>query len=471
MAIIAPTLGDASESCVNSPAGLKAIEPLVKLKTEAGGIHLHWPNGSTAKLFGAYSKEDIERLRGGGNRCAVWAEELMAWRYLTDCWDHMTLGLRVGPDPRVVASTTPKPFKFLKELLKDPKVVSTHGTTADNPHLPQHIRERLYLKYKGTALEAQELEGRVVEVVEGALWHPDLIHAYRELDVTPVLARRVLGIDPSVSGERTSDECGLVVAGVRDLDLPLSEFAPIAPALIPEAEEYEHEALESLAAEEGGETRLSRQAWILADASGVMGADVWATRAVDLAITWRCGKIVAEVNNGGELVALAIKAECEKRGGVAVKVRRRKPDGTGLGWDWAIELPDGTAFMVCSVWSKESKQLRAEPHAIRYKQGRVHHVGVFADMESEMCTWVPGQESPNRLDALVFALTDLLGGSLADVEMTMSSPVALEDRLPPVGTGVGLLNAVPGSDVWAPPGQQTPGQVLPWTGFRPRGWG
>jgi phage terminase large subunit-like protein len=169
-AIIAPTLGDAIEACVNGPSGLKAHNPMIRSVQTTGGTYLRWPSGVEGKLFGAYSGEDVERLRAGGNRCVVWAEELATWSRLEDCWDHMTFGLRLGPHPRVVASTTPKPRAKLKELMADPRTILTRAHTDDNPHLEAAVRGALYGRYGGTRLGRQELAAELLEDVPGALW-------------------------------------------------------------------------------------------------------------------------------------------------------------------------------------------------------------------------------------------------------------------------------------------------------------
>jgi phage terminase large subunit-like protein len=125
VAIVAPTFGDALEACVNGPSGIRAHNPSVRSVQTAGGTFVRWPSGAEAKLFGAYTPEDVERLRAGGNRCAAYCEELAAWRFLDQCWDHLQLGLRLGPHPRAVAATTPKPKPLLRAMLSDPSVAGS----------------------------------------------------------------------------------------------------------------------------------------------------------------------------------------------------------------------------------------------------------------------------------------------------------------------------------------------------------
>jgi phage terminase large subunit-like protein len=169
VAIVAPTFGDALEACVNGPSGLRAHNPAVRSVQTAGGTFVRWPSGAEAKLFGAYTPEDVERLRAGGNRCAAYCEELAAWRFLDQCWDHLQLGLRLGPHPRAVAATTPKPKPLLRAMLSDPSVAVTRATTHDNPHLAELVRTRLEARFGGSRLGRQELGGELISDIEGAL--------------------------------------------------------------------------------------------------------------------------------------------------------------------------------------------------------------------------------------------------------------------------------------------------------------
>lgn len=175
VSIIAPTLGDAVESCVNGPSGIKAHNPAVRMVQGMGGVHLRWPNGSEAKLFGAYTPEDVERLRAGGNRHLVWAEELAAWVRLKEAWDQMEFGLRLGDWPRVVVSTTPKPRKAYMAIREDPRTIRTGASTMANPYLHIGVRQALEDAYAGTRLGRQELEAELLTDIPGALWRYELI--------------------------------------------------------------------------------------------------------------------------------------------------------------------------------------------------------------------------------------------------------------------------------------------------------
>lgn len=338
IAIIAPTLGDAVEACVNGPSGLKAHNPRVELRGGAGGMHVRWPNGSEAKLFGAHSPEDVERLRAGGNRHLTWCEELAAWRYLDECWQHMRYGLRLGEHPRVVASTTPKPRKLLKQLLNDPRTVVRRATTDDNPHLNAGVRSALYEDYGGTRLGRQELGGELLEDVEGALWQAAWIEANRVSDHPP-LTRIVVAIDPAATSTETADETGLAVAGLG---------------------------------EDGDYYLLHAQGYRLSP-------HAWATRALDLYDQYAADKIVAEINQGGEMVEHTLR-----------QVRKDAP--------------------LKVIHASRGKTLRAEPIATLYEQNKVHHVGSFPACEDQMLTFPVANEHDDILDAAVYALTELAEG-------------------------------------------------------------
>jgi phage terminase large subunit-like protein len=403
-ALVAETFADGRDTMVEGESGMLSILPWRALR---GGNQDDAWNRSLGELFLAngsrlkiYSSEKPGQLRGPQHHGA-WGDEPAKWHdaYLGDgedtTWSNLLLGLRLGAKPQVVLTGTPKPVKLLvgtperPGLLKDPSpkfIVTVMSTYENLENLSPVFRDVVIPRYEGTTLGRQELHAELIEAVEGAIFDYDIIARYRS--EPPVLERLSIGVDPATTAEKTSDECGIVVGGVATVDTPET---PLEGLEVPDR------------------SHLLRHAWVLQDASGRMAVDVWASRAVDLAITWGAGRIVAEVNNGGDLVLSNIKAECEKRGGRATKVRRHRPDGTESGWDWAIELPDGSAFVVAGVWAKDSKALRAEPQSIRYRQGRVHHADIFVELEAEQTTWVPGQESPNRLDALVWMLTDLLG--------------------------------------------------------------
>jgi predicted phage terminase large subunit-like protein len=334
-AIIAPTLGDALEACVNGPSGLKAHNPAVVSVQTAGGTFVRWPNGVEGKVFGAFTPEDVERLRAGGNRCVVWAEELAAWARLDQAWDQMRFGLRLGPRPHVVASSTPKPRKKYLAIRSDEGTVRTGASTADNPHLTETVRAEYFKTYGGTRLGRQELNAEILLDVPGALWTWAMLSNRAK---APDLTRVVVAIDPSVTSGEDADETGIVVAGLG----------------------------------------VDGRGYVLADRSCRLSPDGWARRAVAAFDDHRADLIVAEVNNGGDLVEQTIRT-----------VRR--------------------SISYRKVHASRGKQIRAQPVAALYEQGKVSHVESFPELEEQLTSWTPESgTSPDRLDALVWALTELM---------------------------------------------------------------
>lgn len=354
-AIIAPTIGDAVESCIRGPSGLEAHNPRVRLRMTAGGLKVVWPNGSEAKLFGTNSPDDIERLRAGGNRELAWLEELAAWRYLDEGFEHMEYGLRTGT-PHWVGSTTPKPRKLIKRLVGDPSVTLSRAETKDNPHLPERIRERLYTRYAGTRLGRQELRGELLEDVPGALWTHARIDELRvdvpaETDagvqpLAPVdLVRVVVAVDPAASNTDDSDETGVIAAGLG----------------------------------------VDGHGYVLHDGTLRGSPTEWGRRAVGVFDYCDGDLIVGEVNNGGDMVEHVVRT-------VRASVPFRQ------------------------IRATRGKIVRAEPVSALYEQGRVHHVGSFPELEDQLSSFVPTSlpEYDDRADALVYALTELMIGEVAE---------------------------------------------------------
>lgn len=335
--IIAPTLGDASDACVNGPSGLKAYNPDIREITRKGGTYVIFPNGAEGKLFGAHGPEDIERLRAGGNRCLWWWEELAAWVKLDDCMSHARYGLRLGSHPHIVASTTPKPKAGLKKLIADSKTRITRGKTKDAIHLDPIVREQLYEDYAGTRLGRQELEGELLDDVEGALWTLTMIDEHRVTEAPEGMTRINVAIDPAGGSDEDNDETGIISCG-----------------------------------------RLGNNFYVLADNSCRETPSGWAKRAFSTFDAQQADRIVAEKNYGGAMVESTIRTE-----------RQLAP--------------------VTIVSAAIGKRQRAEPISALYEQGRVHHVGSFPKLEDQLTNWVPDSgKSPDRLDALVWSLSDLL---------------------------------------------------------------
>ena len=373
ISIVAPTLGDAVTSCVMGPSGLRAHEPGVRVVNRPGGISAIWPNGTEAKLFGASSPEDVERFRAGGNRCLAWMEEFAAMRYLDAVYEQMRYGLRVGPRPHWVGSSTPRSRKIVKQMLKDPNLRVTHGKTNENPHLNEDVKNELYGDYAGTRMGRQELEGELLEDVEGALWKGETIEAYRlkHDDVPEDYDRIIVAIDPAAKSEEGSDETGIIVAAmVRHWDR--------LGILYPERS----------------------HAFILHDGSGKYAPSAWAKRAIALLNRYKGDMIIAEINNGGEMVKHVVHS-----------------------------IDDTVPYK--AVTATRGKTKRAEPVSSLYIEGRVHHVGMFEKLEDQMTQWDPMDEdpswSPDRMDAMVWAITELLIGRKIVTQDTLEN-ISLKKR-------------------------------------------
>lgn len=347
-ALVARTAADVRDVIVEGESGIINVTPPSERPLyEPSKRRLTWPNGNTATCFTA---DEPDSLRGPQFTHA-WGDEVAAWRQTPDgagltAFENLRIGTRLGTNPKIMITTTPKRVPLLYELLREAdthpgKVIITKGSTMDNTgNLSQAYMDGILGVYEGTRLAAQELYGEMLSDVEGALWTVELIDRTRQMSAMNA-PLRVIGVDPSVA-ENPRDECGIVVvSSTADRDL------------------------------------YKRQSWVLEDASILGSPEVWANRVVAMARKWGC-PVVAEVNQGGALVRNAINT---------------------------ID----PSVKVLEVHSKHGKALRAEPITLAYEQDRVHHVGYLADLESQMTAWIPGEgKSPDRVDALVHALTALL---------------------------------------------------------------
>lgn len=337
---IGATADDARDIMIEGESGIMKICP----KDERPEYKKHesklvWPNGATSLIFTA---DKPDRLRGKQHSKA-WADELAAWRYL-ESWDQLKLGLRLGKLPQVVITTTPRPLKLLIELMKDPKCVVTNGTTYDNrSNLASGFFEDIIKKYEGTRLGRQELNAELLDDYPGALWSRKNIDEHRKSpSALPDFKRIGVAVDPSVSNHEGSDETGIICGGIG---------------------------------EDG-------HAYIWSDDSGRMGTAEWANKAVNRYLSDGADFVVAEVNQGGDLVEDALRT-------VDPNVRVKK------------------------VHASRGKYIRAEPIGALYEQGRVHHVGRLDTLEDQMCLFTADFDrksqgfSPDRVDALVWLLTEL----------------------------------------------------------------
>jgi phage terminase large subunit-like protein len=346
--IIAPTLGDAATSCFSGPSGLSAHSPEAKMVNTTGGTVVRWPNGSVAKFFGAHTPEDVERLRSGGNRCLQWLEELAAWRYLDDAWSQMRFGLRSGPRPHWVASTTPKPRPLIKRLASGGyrNVVLSKASMYDNPHLQLELREALEEEYGSTDLGRQELFAEILDEDSNALWTRAWLNEsrVRAVDVPDRLDRISVGVDPSGG----AGEQGIVVVG-KSMQEHLT----------------------------ASDRRLNlAHGYVLADRTVHLRPEGWGRRAVEAAVEFEADDIVVEINFGGEMAISTIRAAADQMGhNIPIKMTR----------------------------ATRGKAVRAQPVSALSSQNRWHLVDRWPELEDQLCTWYPELDwSPDRLDAMVW---------------------------------------------------------------------
>ena len=351
---VARTRDDYRVVMVEGPAGLLAISPPRSRPTWIPTRRLLvWPNGARALLFAA---EEPDQLLGKSCE-AAWADEVAAWRY-DQAWDNLEFDCRLGDDPRIVAGTTPKPRALITRLKDDPKVVVTGGSLYDNAaNLPASYLQRILTKYEGTRLAAQEIHGRLIEDAPGALWRREWIDAKR-IARAPELRRVVVAVDPPASEEGA--EAGIVAVGA---------------ARHPDGRDH---------------------AYVLGDRSLHGSPAKWGRECLRTWFLYGADRIIAEVNQGGDMVVHTIRTAEYDPGDDARPGPRLK----------------GPNVAVKKIRAKRGKRVRAEPVAALYEQGRVHHVGVFAELEDQQCGWDPAEseESPDRLDAAVYAITELLLG-------------------------------------------------------------
>lgn len=341
IALVGETQGEVREVMIEGVSGLLAVhrrdERPLWLPSRR---RVEWSNGAIAQAFSA---EDPESLRGP-QFAAAWADELAKWRNAEETWDMLQFGLRLGEAPRQVVTTTPRPIALMKRLLADPRTaVSRAATRANVANLAPGFLDAIVGRYAGTRLGRQELDGELIEDRADALWSRARIEQSR-VTRAPDLARIVVAIDPPASSKKGADACGLVVAGIaRDGsayvldDATLDEVQPLR----------------------------------------------WARAAIALYHRYDADCLIAEINQGGEMVTTVLG---EVDGSVPVR----------------------------SVRATRGKWLRAEPVAALYEQGQVHHVGALPALEDEMCDFgldgLSSGRSPDRLDALVWALTALCLG-------------------------------------------------------------
>lgn len=350
IALVSSSLAEARAVMVEGESGLMAIcRPGHKPHFEPSLHRIRFENGAQAQLFSAAEPESLR----GPQHSHAWCDEIGKWplahERATRCWDNLLLGLRLGRDPRIAVTTTPRAMPLVQRLVKQAattgEVVISRGRTGDNTeHLAIGFIEAIASEFGGTQLARQEIDGELLEDIEGALWTRSLLEQARESGAVPEAARVVVAVDPPASAN--GDECGIIVAAL-------------------------------------GHDGIAR---VLADCSTSGAAPAtWAQRVADAAREWNADRVVAEANQGGDMVASVLRAADQ-------------------------------ALPIKLVHASRGKIARAEPVAALYAAGRVRHVGVFARLEDQLCGLLvggnyagPGQ-SPDRADALVWALSELMLG-------------------------------------------------------------
>ncbi|MES2846036.1 MAG: terminase family protein [Pseudomonadota bacterium] len=344
VALVGETVDQVREVMIFGESGLMACSPPDRRpEWEAGRKRLVWPNGAVAQVFSAHEPESLR----GPQFDAAWVDELAKWKRAEETWDMLQFALRLGDNPRQVVTTTPKNVGVLKAILKNPSTVITHAPTeANRAHLAASFLQEVRSRYAGTRQGRQELDGVLMEDAEGALWTTATLEAARVTTVER-MTRVVVAVDPPVTGHAGSDACGIVVVGAMT-DGPPQDWHAV----------------------------------VLEDAS-VRGAspEGWARAAIAAMERHGADRLVAEVNQGGDLVHAV--------------VRQIDP-----------------LIPYKAVRATRGKVLRAEPVAALYEQGRVRHVRGLGDLEDQMCRMTTqgylGKGSPDRVDALVWALTELI---------------------------------------------------------------
>jgi len=344
IALVAETAADARDVMIKGDSGLLSVDPTLDDDCWSPTNRcLSWPNGSRAFT---YNGTTPDQLRGPQHHFA-WVDELAKFEYMQEAWDQLQFGLRLGVHPQCLVTTTPRPLPLIKKLVADPDTVVTRGATLDNQaNLAKNTIKQLYDRYGGTRLGRQELEGEVLEDIPGALWRREDIDSGRLNSAPDDLERVIVAVDPAASSEERSDENGIVVVG--------------------------------LARDKDGYAR----GYVLEDASIRGTPEEWSRRAVQMYRKWEADRIVAEKNNGGEMVETVIRTADRS---VPVKL----------------------------VHATRGKVVRAEPISALYEQHRVHHVGQFDELEDQMCLFSidnvrnSSTGSPDRVDALVWGLTEI----------------------------------------------------------------
>lgn len=342
IALVGQTKADVRDTMVEVEESsiLKIAPPEWMPDYQPSKRRLTWANGAVATI---YSGDEPDQLRGPQHEKA-WVDELAKFKYPGDTWDNLEFGLRLGENPQVCCTTTPRPIPIIKALVADPDTVDVKGSTYENiENLSPMFIKRVVKKYENTRLGKQELYGLILDDDPRALWNRDMLESTR-VNEYPDLHSIVVGVDPHA----TTGQTGIIVGGVANVDN--------------EAHFY---VLDDQTPPEG------------------VKPSVWASAAVAAYNRNHADRIIGEINNGGDMVENTI----------------RTVDG-------------GRHVPYKTVRATRGKHVRAQPVSSLWEQGRAHMVGYFADLEDQLCSWVPGDVSPDRLDAMVWAATELVVGTL-----------------------------------------------------------
>lgn len=341
IALIGQTAADVRDTMIElgESSIMKVARPHERPTYEPSKRRLTFPSGAVAIAF---TGDEPDQLRGPQFDSA-WIDELAKFRYAEECWDNLMFGLRLGKNPQVFITTTPRPIPIIRRLTADKNTIDVRFSTYDNaanlsPIFLQRVKER----YEGTRLGRQELEGEVLDDNPNALWHLNVIDGLRVRSAPPLI-RVVVGVDPAVTSNRDSDETGIVIVGKA----------------------------------------ANGHGYVLGDASLKGTANAWAREVVKAYRDHQADRVIGEVNNGGDLIEMNLR------------------------------MVDPT-ISYKAVRATRGKGIRAEPISSLYEQGRMHHVGTFPHLEDQMCNWQPGERSPDRMDALVWAATELFGETTGD---------------------------------------------------------
>jgi len=361
IALIAEDSADARDVMVEGESGIMACSPRdFRPKYEPSKRRLTWPNGAQATLFSA---EDYDSLRGP-QFDGAWCDELCKWRYAQEAWDNLMFGLRLGDHPRVIVTTTPRPIRLLKDIILRSDTAITKGNTRENlVNLAPPFVKAVIEKYEGTRIGRQELNAEILDDVPGALWSRPMIDEARIRPVdsqTPIalphFERIVVSVDPAKEVGEAAAETGIMVVGKDS----------------------------------------NGHGYLLEDLSLNGSPEEWGRAAVIGLDEWAADMIVYEANQGGEMVAAVLRAAA----------RSLKEEG----------LRTADFVPLKAVHATRGKYVRAEPVSQLYEQKKVHHVGYFPELEDQLCEYTPDGSmgySPDRMDALVWGITELMVGSIA----------------------------------------------------------